>query len=221
MAVRSLYRWGIEESHCRRDPTEGFSARRPRAAAPKPYLGAEITRLLAVTPGPRERALLFFAIGSACRRGEIVGVDVEDIDWLAGIVRIRQGKGAKERYVAPGHTALEVLRTYLGERRSGPVFLADGGGRMPGHRAYMLVHAMRAEAGVVGATMHKFRVTAANWLLESGMALDEAQQVMGHSDIATTARYASWSKQARALKKQSALSLANHFHHSGNGKRPA
>jgi len=215
MAVRSLYQFAIGAGLCLADPTAGFSGARPKLDDPRPYRDLEIERLLSVTVEARLRALLYFALGSACRREEIVGLDVEDIDWTSGIVRIRMGKGAKERYVAPGRAALAAVHFYLDGRRKGPVFLADSGARLPGHRAYMMLRRVREEAGVVGATLHKFRVTAANWLSDKGMELDELQEIMGHADIATTARYAGWSKRERALRKQSALSLADRLDGSG------
>ena len=207
LALRSFFRWQAAEGRRKGDPTKGISARRPKLQPPRPYTKSELRALLAACLGHRDKALLLLFIGSACRREEIMGLKGVDIDWRRGELRI-MGKGQKQRRVSPGRVAMNALRRHT-NGQSGPVWWTQTGDPMTGHRAYLNLQKIAKRAGVSQATIHRFRVTTSNALLEGGMALDELQQVLGHSDIKTTARYAAYTVGRRALDTQRRLSLAD------------
>ena len=206
-ALRSFFRWNVEEGRRSGDPTKGLSARRPKLQPPRPYTQSELRALLEACLVHRDRALLLLFIGSACRREEIMKLKGVDIDWRRGELRIL-GKGQKERRVSPGRVAMEALRRHV-NGQSGPIWWTQGGDPMTGHRAYLNLQKIAKRAGVSQATIHRFRVTTVNAWLELGMALDEAQLLLGHSEIKTTARYASYTVGRRALDTQRRLSLAD------------
>lgn len=208
MAVRSYCRFLVAAGELEADPTVGISAHRPRVEAREPYSMDELHRLLAAAD-LREQSILLFAVGSACRRSEIFGLRLEDIDRSSGLVLIRQGKGAKQRRVAPGSRSLAVLKRYAQGRTSGVIWSTAFGKPLSGYGAYKLLRELADRANVPGATFHRFRVTAATWFMEKGMALDELQEVLGHADIGTTAHYAAHNRRDRALRRQHKLSLAN------------
>jgi len=208
MAVRSLYHFlrsgdmaelgGVSAEAP--NPTAHISARRPKVQPRCPYTLPELRALLAACEAPEERAFLLFFIGSGCRRSEALGLRRADVDWVRGEVLIR-GKGAKERRVAPGRHAMLALGRC--SNRSGRLW------PLSERQAQRLLARIARRATVVGATFHRFRVTAATGLMARGMALDELQQVLGHSEIRTTAHYAAYNVAQRALAQQARLSLAD------------
>src|SRR5689334_16154141 len=77
----------------------------------------EVGRLLNATRSLKQRALLTTAYAAGLRVSEVVGLEVSDIDSTQMLIRVRQGKGRKDRYVMLSPRLLEVLRTYWKQYR--------------------------------------------------------------------------------------------------------
>jgi integrase/recombinase XerC len=138
-------------------------------------------------------AELLYATG--VRVGELVGVDVDDVDRRERTVRVL-GKGGKERVVPFGVPASHAVDRWLAVRpglvteRSGPaLLLGDRGGRWDQRQVRAAVHRLAALAGVPDIAPHALRHTAATHLLSGGSDLRTVQEVLGHSSLATTQRY--------------------------------
>ncbi|SDS66064.1 tyrosine recombinase XerC [Paraoerskovia marina] len=136
---------------------------------------------------------LLYATGA--RVGELVGVDVDDVDLDERTLRV-MGKGAKERVVPFGVPAARAVRAWLGVRPTlvrpdsgAALLLGDRGGRWSQRRLRECVHACAARAGVDDIGPHDLRHSAATHLLEGGSDLRSVQEVLGHSSLATTERY--------------------------------
>lgn len=207
LALRSFYRWLITQRVRKGDPTAGISARRGKQEPPPPYTESELRALLDACLWERDRVLLLLLIGTACRREEVLRLRTADIDWRHRELRIH-GKGNKERRVAPGERAMRSLRGFV-NGQTGHIWFTQAGEELTGHRLYLNLQDIARRARVTAATVHRFRVTAANNFLADGMKLDELQQVMGHADIKTTAHYASFTVTRRALIQQARLSMAD------------
>jgi site-specific recombinase XerD len=82
----------------------------------------EVERLIAAAKTLRDRALILVMYSTGCRVSEVVGMRVEDISGRT--VRVI-GKGDKQRLVVLGSRAVEILRSYLQGRKTGPVFVAE------------------------------------------------------------------------------------------------
>ena len=154
--------------------------------------------------GARDAALLGVLYGSGLRRAEAAALDVSDYDPEAGSLRVRTGKGNKERvcYTAAGERHL--LEAWLRARaeagapsNSGPLFLpmVKGGKiRLPlrhlDSRSILDIAQKRARhAGVKHLTPHDFRRTMIGDLLDAGADIATVQRLAGHSQVTTTARY--------------------------------
>jgi integrase/recombinase XerC len=135
---------------------------------------------------------LFYATGIRC--GELVGLDVEDVDMNARMVRVL-GKGRKERVVPFGRPATEALRQYGAYRdalrpRSEALFLNRRGGRLTDRYVRHIV-SMRVlqVAGARSISPHALRHSFATHLLERGADLRAIQELLGHASLSTTQRY--------------------------------
>ncbi|MCA1984500.1 MAG: tyrosine recombinase XerC [Nocardioides sp.] len=147
--------------------------------------------------GLRDVAVLELLYATGIRVGEMVGLDVDDLDRQRNVVRVL-GKGRKERTVPFGRPAADALDRWLTEGRpsvvrdgSGPaLFLGARGGRMDQRAVRTLVH--KSAAAVPGApdlAPHGLRHTAATHLLEGGADLRSVQELLGHASLATTQLY--------------------------------
>lgn len=124
------------------------------------------------------------------RVSEIAKLRVEELDLVDGVAFVNQGKGDKDRYVPIPTRILDDLRTWVGERRSGPVFLSRLGRRMSSDAIERMVTATGVRAGLQKhVTPHMLRHSFATRLLERGANLREVQDLLGHSSVATTEIY--------------------------------
>jgi len=134
---------------------------------------------------------------SGVRVGELVGLDVDDVDRARRLLRVL-GKGRKERSVPFGAPAAAALEDWLGRGRpalvtptSGPALLLGvRGGRLDAREARRVVHtAIAAAPGVPDVGPHGLRHSAATHVLEGGADLRSVQELLGHASLATTQIY--------------------------------
>lgn len=162
----------------------------------------QIERLmLAPTPEDRyflrDRAILETLYATGCRASEVTDLRRADLYLDAGFVTPR-GKGRKQRVVPLGRPALTALRHYIASRppvpvaelESTPVFASHLRRQIARTSLYYLVRDLckRAHLGKVGP--HKLRHSFATALWAGGMDLRSIQELLGHSSIVTTQRYA-------------------------------
>jgi integrase/recombinase XerC len=147
--------------------------------------------------GLRDIAMLEVLYATGVRVGELVALDIDDLDRSRRVARVL-GKGRKERTVPYGQPAAEALEVWLTRGRpqlvaagTGPaLFLGARGGRIDQRAVRTLVH--RRIADVPGAPdigPHGLRHTAATHLLEGGADLRSVQELLGHASLATTQLY--------------------------------
>jgi integrase/recombinase XerD len=150
----------------------------------------------------RYRAALMTAYGAGLRVSEVVSLQIGDIDSKRMLIRVRQGKGKKDRYAMLSPRLLEVLRSWwrsqhpAGQRRqTSPQDWLFPLWRKGRHmRADSLQTVCREAAQAAGlskrVTVHTLRHCFASHLLENGADIRIIQVLLGHSRIDTTARYA-------------------------------
>ncbi len=191
---------------CRATPRCGW---RPRAAtAPcraswRRHQAAELLHVAEVSADDgdplhlRDRAALELLYGSGIRVGELVGLDVDDVDLDRRVVTV-VGKGDKQRVVPFGLPAATAVREWLAVGRpqlvrpdSGPALLLGRRGRRADQRQIRAaVHDLLRhvpDADDIGP--HGLRHSAATHLLEGGADLRAVQELLGHATLATTQIY--------------------------------
>ena len=156
-------------------------------------LGAdEVVRFLEAVAGLKHRAALTTAYAAGLRVSEVVSLKVANIDSSRMVIRIEQGKGAKDRYVMLSPQLLGILRSYWQLTR--PVHWL-----FPGRDADHPLHptalhgACRSAQAAAGldkrVTVHTLRHSFATHLLEGGTDIRIIQALLGHNNLQTTARY--------------------------------
>ncbi|HEY0950189.1 tyrosine recombinase XerC [Nocardioides sp.] len=147
--------------------------------------------------GLRDVAMLELLYATGIRVGELVGLDVDDVDRERNVIRVL-GKGRKERTVPFGRPAARALDFWIKHGRpllavpgsGAALFLGARGGRIDQRAVRTMVH--RRIADVPGAPdigPHGLRHTAATHLLEGGADLRSVQELLGHASLATTQLY--------------------------------
>ncbi len=193
-ALRSFYHFLIRRGHARANPARELHTPKLPKRLPT-YLPIDESEALLRADGPatatavRDRAALELLYATGVRVAELAGLDVEDLDLREGAVRVL-GKGGRERIVPVGRKAVEALRTYLGDRATGAVFLSERGGRLTVRSIHRLVRGRARAAGLYRrVSPHTLRHTFATHLLDAGADLRLIQELLGHARLGTTQKY--------------------------------
>jgi site-specific recombinase XerD len=141
--------------------------------------------------GLRDRAILETFYSSGFRISELVGLNIDDLDQISGVVKIR-GKGKKERIVPIGEAALLTIKKYLDKRKkqTDAVFLNNHSRRITTRGVRDIVVKYLRLAGIKpGVSAHTFRHSFATHLLNRGADLRTVQELLGHANLSTTQIY--------------------------------
>lgn len=159
----------------------------------------EVVRLLEAAANLWERAILMTLYAGGLRLLELIQLTPKDIDSQAMRIRIRAGKGGKERYVVLSETLLEVLRQYFRKFRPERwLFYSDKPDRPIHPRTLQrMVREIARRAGLTKkVTPHILRHSFATHLLDHGTNLRYIQELMGHKSLKTTMLYTHVSRHA-------------------------
>ena len=190
----------IEKPDYRRPPVE-------------PFIRHEIIALIASSgknaprPGPggvpscstrptalRDRAILLALVDTGVRSSELCNLKVGDFDVTRDQLRIRQGKGAKDRFVYVGAVTSKAIWRYLAGRKPAAkapdaLFATRTGTHMDRNALDNLIEACAKRAGVEHAYPHRFRHTFAITFLCNGGSPLELQALLGHEKLDTVNIY--------------------------------
>ena len=152
----------------------------------------EVAALLNAVPNHRDRTLLEVLYGAGLRLSEAINLKVSDIDSAEMTLRVRVGKGRRERIAMLSPTLLETLRAYWKEYRPTDwLFPGKDGKRHIGEGvAQTACSRATATAGITKRTSpHTLRHCFASHLLENGTDLRMIQELLGHRSLHSTMVY--------------------------------
>ncbi len=199
-SLRSLFRFLFREGYIKKNPITAISTPKLDRKLPVFLDVAKIEKLLQSPPesdaaGLRDRALLETLYSTGIRVSELVGLDIDDVDIISGVVKVL-GKGSKERIVPIGEPALNAIRKYL-DKRAGSrvkdrtaVFLNNHGKRLTDRSVRRVVDKhIRACSMTEKISPHSLRHSFATHLLDRGADLRSVQELLGHANLSTTQIY--------------------------------
>lgn len=224
-SVRGFFRFLIREGRAEADPTAGLTTPRQPPRLPRPLSVDDCDVLVERDPparasvsasrsappaagarpldrlrGMRDRTLVEVLYGTGIRVGELVALDVRDVDRRRGELRVL-GKGRKERVVPLPALAREAVDAWIEVRKrpgvlAEPLFTSirprrDDKARRLGDRDVRRILKKRALAAGISDRVHPHRLrhSYATHLLDMGADLREIQELLGHSSLATTQKY--------------------------------
>lgn len=175
-------------------PREYCAVPRPKRLLqnPKVLTKEEVRSLLANTDNPKHRAMLMLAYGLGLRLGEVLALTPQDIDSKRLALRIRGGKGKKDRNLPLPGNLLQLLHEQYHQCRP-TTFLFEG--YRPGEpycerNLQLMIKQAAARAGIARpVTMHMLRHSYATHLLEAGTDIRLIQDFLGHNSLKTTGLY--------------------------------
>ena len=154
----------------------------------------EVRRLLAAAPNPRARTLLTATYAAGLRVSEVCSLQLADIESAPDrmCLKVRDGKGGRDRYTLLSPALLQTLRNYWHQYRPRIWLFPNRSGTGPicDTMAQRMYYAARDRAKLARqGGIHTLRHCFATHLLESGADLHSIQRLMGHGHVSTTTRY--------------------------------
>lgn len=196
VAIRSLYKFLCREGILKSNPAENIRAPKLEKNLPG-FMSVKQTETLIDLPvlntvsGIRDRAILETLYSTGMRVSELVGTDIDDIDFSNEVVKVK-GKGRKERLQPIGNHALDAIRLYLDKRDfdNKALFLNRRGGRLTERSVARMLEKYVKMAGMsLNISPHTFRHSFATHLLDSGADLRSVQELLGHANLSSTQIY--------------------------------
>jgi integrase/recombinase XerC len=202
-SLRSFFRFGQREGWTKTNPAKPL--RNPRKSRSLPHFlsSLDLAKLLEAPAGNkpmglRDRAILETMYSAGLRVSELVGLNDGDLDFAAGIARVR-GKGKRERLSPLGSFAAKALTRWLKVRilspreprgAETPVFVNKSGRRLTTRSVGRLLEKYLAVTGLDRRTTpHALRHSFATHLLDGGADIRSVQELLGHKSLVTTQIY--------------------------------
>lgn len=201
-SLRSFFKYLYRRGYVKADPTSNLSSPKLQRKLPDFLEIFEVELLLSApntntTIGIRDLAIMELLYSTGMRVGELLSLDLNDLDITNAIVKVR-GKGRKERIIPVGRTAIKAIKHYLeirhelaSDKHSPALFLSERGNRMPGSASVRRrIEKYAKEAGIKKKiTPHTLRHTFATHMLNAGADLRSVQEMLGHVNLSTTQIY--------------------------------
>ncbi|MEE9492351.1 MAG: site-specific tyrosine recombinase XerD [Gammaproteobacteria bacterium] len=214
--LRRFYQYLFLTAQIPTDPSAKLVSPKLPQALPSTLSEADIDLLLAAPDtvtmlGLRDRAMLELMYASGLRVSELVGLTLEQVNLLQGVLRVI-GKGAKERLVPVGEDALDWLQKYLSEARvellrgkmSEFVFISRKSTPITRQAFWYRLKQHARHSGILTPlSPHTLRHAFATHLVNHGADLRVVQMLLGHSDLSTTQIYTHVARERlKALHKE-------------------
>ena len=193
-ALASFYGFLQDMGYATLNPARGLPLPKVAQALSSCLSDEQARRLMEAAHTPWHRAMLALLLFAGLRRSELAAITLEDLDLENGQLVVR-GKGTKQRVVPLTAVVVQTIKEYLScrpETESRHLFVNRIGGRpIHGRVVGRMLARVLTKAGLDqhGITPHKLRHTFATHLIRNGVDVRTVQELLGHADLQTTARY--------------------------------
>ncbi len=201
-SIKGFFRWACANKLFINNPTEFLEQQKLPKKLPKVLTIEEINKILDEELTTVQRAVMELLYGCGLRVSELAGLKIVDIDERGKYLRCF-GKGAKERLVPLNKNAIKALKNFYPERDyiinkynldTKILLVHESGKPFTRQDIYTFIHA-QGEKLHKSISPHTLRHSFATHLLENGADLRVVQELLGHSDVATTQLYTHISKK--------------------------
>ena len=199
--LRTFFKYLVREAIVESNPARTVSTPKREKHLPNVMQTSDVASLLdqpdaTTTLGVRDVAFLELLYASGLRIGELVGIDIDDVELRARLVKVH-GKGSKERIVPFGSKAEAALRAWLAVRGElvtdadeQALFVNYRGKRITTRSVRRLFDTYLKQAALrAGISPHTMRHSFATHLLNAGADLRGIQELLGHASLSTTQKY--------------------------------
>lgn len=209
--IKTFFNWCVKVGLLDKSPAAVIKNKRLHTAIgrDKAMTDDELLKLLEVVKHkPRDYALIMFLADTGCRRGGVVGLRLEDIDWGGMTAKVTE-KGNKERKVAFGDACAKAIRSWLGFRSqrykiTGVYIFTRNGEKMHANNVSLMIRRSCKLAGVRVRSAHSLRHRKGHQLSDAGISPSVGAIVLGHEDPKITLEHyyrKDWDSAERAFRQ--------------------
>jgi len=202
-SIRGFHKFLSREEILENNPAQYLSVGSKALRLPKTISSEQINTIIDSINGQdpnstRDKLIFEFLYGTGARISELVNTDLDDIDTDSNTVKIRFGKGSKQRIVPLGKSLKKAINDYLTRNRNSltntkkptnALILNSKGGRLTRQSIWEVVNRVSIQNKVEDLTPHSLRHAFATHLLEGGADVRVVQELLGHSSVNTTQIY--------------------------------
>jgi integrase/recombinase XerD len=202
-SIRGFHKFLVQEEITKNNPAQYLSVGSKSLRLPKTLsvevINAVIDSIDTSSPNSSRDKLIFeFLYGTGARISELVNTDLDDIDIDSNVVKIRFGKGSKQRIVPLGKSLKVAIENYLTRSRnslvnskkpSAALILNSKGSRLTRQSIWEVVNKVALDNKLEDLSPHSLRHAFATHLLEGGADVRVVQELLGHSSVNTTQIY--------------------------------
>jgi len=208
--LSSFFGFLQDTGRCRGNPARNLPLPKVAKTLPVVLSAEDVQKLLSAAQTPDRRLLVLLLLSTGLRRSEAAAITLDQIDLEHRQLRVR-GKGNKERMVPLTAEVVKAIERHLATREPtecNHLFISSVTGEpLTGGGVYKVIRPLLKRAGLdgQGITPHKLRHTFATHLVRNGVDVKTVQELLGHADLGTTAKYLHSDGQA----KQAAVARLN------------
>ncbi len=201
-SLRGFFKWLCANEMCKFDPTLTIERPKIPQRLPKVMTISEIEEILRENLSKTEKVIVELLYGCGLRVSELTNLKINNFDLNAKYLTAF-GKGSKERIIPIGKMAIKAIREYLPFREflikkfrldTKILLISDNGRNITRQEVYVFIHELGKKIHK-NISPHTLRHSYATHLLENGADLRVVQELLGHSDVATTQLYTHISKK--------------------------
>ena len=202
-SIRGFHRFLVLENATSINPAQYISTGSKSLRLPKTLSVEEIFEVIESISSTdantsRNKLIFEFLYGTGARISELVNTDLDDIDIESNIVKIRFGKGSKQRIIPLGKQLKIAINNYLTRERNAlasskkscnSLLLNSRGARLSRQSIWEVINKIALQNNLAELTPHTLRHAFATHLLEGGADVRVVQELLGHSSVNTTQIY--------------------------------
>ena len=201
-AIKSFFKWACANEIIKINPLSSIETAKLPKHLPKVLSESEINQLITKNTNLTEKVILELLYSCGLRVSELCNLNISDINIEAKTI-LCFGKGSKERLIPFGEYACNAIKDYLKTREiyilknnlfTKRLLISENGRPITRQDVYRIIHKLGKEINK-DISPHTLRHTFATHLLENGADLRVVQELLGHSDVATTQLYTHISKK--------------------------
>jgi site-specific recombinase XerD len=189
--ISSFFTWLLDEELINRNPCRSITPIKYTKEVRLPFSPIEIDAIRSSCKTKKERAIVEILLASGMRVSELCSLRISDINFDTLTIKVREGKGSKQRTVYINELASKHLVEYLTSRNvnGDNVFYNKKNQPLNAGGVRHILKTIESRANVTNVHPHRFRRTFATGLANRGMEIQEIGKLLGHANINTTLTY--------------------------------
>lgn len=189
--ISSFFTWLLDEELITKNPCRAIAPIKYPKEIRLPFSAIEIDAIRSACRTKKERAIVELLLASGIRVSELCSMRISDINFDTLTIKVREGKGSKQRTVYINELANKHLVEYLTSRNVNGEYVFYNKKKQPLNAGGVrhILKTIEERADVPNVHPHRFRRTFATGLANRGMEIQEIGKLLGHANLNTTLTY--------------------------------